>query len=225
MTIRNLQADRISLNTVWEELVYTDARLKGDRHASDLAPQLAAPLAAVDEARRGQFAAWQAEILAQAQVDGVNDELDDAVVDFADTLLFTLRDRTSPRYGRYFTRRSPHAVVRLGLASQVELVRSWPESLRTEPEEALRAFAPSLAALVEKADAALAGRDRAAAARADHRVRVIEPLVDQVNSARNTLYGALVQRAEERKLGRSWPESFFRLAARRSQAEEETSAA
>jgi hypothetical protein len=206
-TIRSQEA----LETVWSELVYTESRASADRYASDLAAPITALVAQVEELRRQQLGEWRAVIAAQAQVDAVSEELDELVSDFVDTLLFTLRDRKSPRFVRYFGSRTPLEITRLGLSSELEEVRGWPDSMQSEPEEALRAFAPKLEALVEQGEVALHKRTVASAARADFRVRSIEPFVEKVNAQRLLLLAELFKRAEEKKLPRSWAESFFRV--------------
>ncbi len=216
MAPRNIPSDS-SIEGIWEEMVYTEARLGGDANASDLAGPMAATIAEIDELHRGQRAAWREEIRAQAVMDGLNDQLDDLVVDFADTLAFTVRDRKSPRFTRYFAK-TPYNIVRLALPAEIEMVRGWPASLATEPEAALKDFAPRFSAIIGQSGGAGEARIKAAAARADHRVRAIETLIAKVNGQRNTLYATLLQRAEERKLGKYWPDAFFRVQARKEAA-------
>ncbi|HCF60473.1 MAG TPA: hypothetical protein DFS52_21045, partial [Myxococcales bacterium] len=98
---------------------------------------------------------------------------------------------------------------------ELDFVRSWPMSLLDEPEAALSAFAPRFSELIQKADAALVQQGAATSARADFRVRVIHPFVDRANDARFQLYAQLANRAQELKLGKHWPDEFFKTRSKR----------
>jgi hypothetical protein len=203
-----------SVDTLWEEAVYTEARINSDPNASDLAASQAKAIKEIEDLYLSQRGAWRAELMAQAALDGLNDQLDELVVDFADTLFFVVRDRKSQRFTRYFAK-SPYTIVRMALAAELEVVRGWPESLNREQEDALKAFAPKFAGLIEKAAVATAARTKAASARADHRTHVIGPLIATLNSERNTLHAELVKRGEAKKLGKYWADTFFRVPAAR----------
>jgi hypothetical protein len=205
----------LSLDSLWHEATYTRARCLGDANAVDLAPHIAPFVAEIEETKQGQQKMWGAEIDAQALCDGLNGQMDDLVVDFANACFFTIKDRKSPRLERYFSQ-PPYSIVRLALRAEVEVVRAWPRSLETEPEELLRAYAPKFTALVSKADAALVTLTQAHSDRLDHRVRVISPLVERLNKARLNLYGLLASRTGERNLGRYWPDGFFKVSQRRT---------
>lgn len=99
--------------------------------------------------------------------------------------------------------------MRLGLQSELERVKAWPESLAGEKDAKLSADGQALAAAIEQGRKALDARSAAAAARADQRVREVLPLIDDVNAARLSLHGLLAQRAAERDLPRDWPDRFF----------------
>lgn len=211
--IRTIQHDD-ALDTVWEELVYTEARLSEDALAADLAPVFQELLAQLETARHGQREAWRREVVAQARVDAANAALDASTTRLGVRLLAAVEgQRESPRWRRYF-KEGPSDVVKLALGRQVERVRGWPASLAAEPEESVRALAAELTARIGAGDAALRSRAEAAAARADQRVREVLTLVDDVNAARMRTMGSLLQRAAERGLPRDWAESFFRRAHR-----------
>lgn len=213
MTIRTIWQNA-SLDSIWEDLVFSESRMLHDLNAADLAPSMAELVERCEVVRGGQYASWRAEIVAQAGVAAADDELDDTV----DTIDGAIqhaegRDRSAPRYKRYFGV-APSAIIRLGLESEMGKVRSWPESLKSEPEKDLRKAGEALAKNVQAGDAALALRRKAAAERADHRVREIVRLIDDVNAARLSIYGTLVNRAAELKLAKDWPNRFFRTAMR-----------
>jgi hypothetical protein len=205
---------RDSLEVVWGELVYTEARTSADRFASDFAPRMTSLVTEVEEVRRQQLGSWRTEIVAQAEVDAANDDIDELVVEYADTMLFLFKDRKSSRFTRYFGNQSPHKFVRMGLEAQLAAMKGWPTSIQNEPEEQLKAFAVRFTTAMDEGDVALADRVKAAAARVDFRVKVIEPFIDKVNSVRTTLYADLLKRADEKKLPKGWADTFFRPQTR-----------
>ncbi|MBS2027191.1 MAG: hypothetical protein JST54_04730 [Deltaproteobacteria bacterium] len=203
-----------SLDVIWEELVYTEARLLADSKASDLAALFSQFIQRMQALKSSQQTSWQAEIRAQASVDAADDQLDDVVRGFADNLLFALgNDRTQARFTRYFGD-NPSAIIKLGLESELTKVRSWPASIGGEPEPQLQAFGAQLQAAITAGDAALASRTAAAGARADGRARGINTFIDDVNAARQSLYGTLTTRVGPNKLPRDWPERFFKHAVK-----------
>jgi hypothetical protein len=208
MTINTIRYED-SLDTLWSTLVYEEARLLQDKNASDLAPEAGALVerwAAVDA---GQRSAWRAEIVAQAGIDAGDDALDDTVDEIDNELLRVVRDRDAARRKRYF-KKNRHEIVRLGLESELQEVRAWPASLKTEPEPALQALGARLEGDIALGDTAVAERQRAAASTADHRVREIVRFVDDINASRRARYGLLIQRAEQRGLPPDWPGRFFK---------------
>jgi hypothetical protein len=217
MAIQTLSTE-MSIDALKDDNDYTRARMTHDRDAKDLAPQFEALSARIKETRLGQWDAWEREVLAQARVDAANAALDEVTTDYARDLLYVVRDRESPRFRRYFAV-APNELVRLGLQSQIEKTRTWPALLAAETDATLSAYAERFRAAIEEGDAALEERRNAAAARATHRVEVILPLFDDVNAARQSLYGLLLQRGVERKRDRQWAASFFRHGARSTRRE------
>lgn len=213
MTIHTISQEA-SLDSIWEDLVFSEARMTSDLNAADFAATMGELVERCESVRTGQYKAWRAEIVAQANVAAADDNLDDTVDGIDEGLQHAEgRDRSSKRYKRYFAL-APHAVIRLGLESQLGKVRGWPESLKTEPEKELRKLGETLLKNVDAGDAALAGRRTAAAQRADHRVREIARLIDDVNAARLSIYGTLVTRGAELKLAKDWANRFFRRTVR-----------
>lgn len=213
MAIRTIR-DNESTESIWEELVFTEARLLGDEHAKELAPTISALLARVEQLHGGQLGLRREVATAQAQVDAMDDQLDDWVRALDTALLTVVGQNTqSPRYRRYFPAK-PSNIIRLGLESELGRVRSWAGSLATEPEPALQQLGAELSKLVVAGDAALERRRQAATARSDHRVRSITTLIDDINGARLSLYGQLILKATELHLPPDWPNRFFRRTTR-----------
>jgi len=156
--------DTLSLDTYWEELIFTEARLSGDEQASELAPAFKDLLGRLGTVRDGQLAAWHEEVSAQAAVAAADDRLDDLVRTLAKALLRVVDDDVkSPRYLRYFAT-TPSSIIRLGLESEIARVRGWVDSLTSEAEKDLQDLGAQLGKLVEQGDQVLERRRKAAAA-------------------------------------------------------------
>ncbi len=213
MAIRIIR-DNESLESIWDELVFTEARLLGDEQAKGYAPAITDLLARVEQVSGGQLGLRREAVTAQAQVDAVDDQLDDWVHSL-DTALLTIVDQNaqSPRYRRYFSA-TPSSIIRLGLESELARVRSWAGSLATEPEAALQQLGAQLSKVVVDGDAALQRRTLAATARSDHRVRSITSLIDDINGARLSIFGALLQKGATLRMPADWANRFFRHATR-----------
>ena len=201
---------RETLDAAWEELTYTHARLVAAPLAVDLVPSIERLLARVDTVAAGQRAAARGELVAQAAVDAADEHLDEAVHELGLALLrIAGGERTSARFRRYFAA-APIDVIRLGLASEVAVVRPWIAALRAEAETSLRAFADRLERDLVACDAALAARALAAGASTEHRVREVVCLIDDINAARSSLHEVLTTRARERQLPLAYADRFFR---------------
>lgn len=213
MAIRTIDHDE-ALDSIWDDLVYTEARLLKDASTADLAPAIAGLLGRLETTRSGQLAAWRAETIAQAGVDDADDDLDDAVADISVEVLHAEKqDRSSARYKRYFSQ-APHLIIKQGLQTEIQTVQGWVKSLKSEPEAALQSLGARLDKVIENAASVLKERVDAASKRADHRVRDIYALVDDINGTRRSIYGILVQRGEEQKKPKDWPNRFFRRVSR-----------
>jgi hypothetical protein len=203
-----------SLAVIWDELVYTQARLLADENAKDLAPAFEKLIARCDAVESGQRACWRQEIIVQADVDAADDGLDDVVADAERTLDHVVKgDHDDPRY-RLYVKGGVSDIIRLGLQSEIERVRPWVKSLGEEPEKDFKAHAKELATRVKDGETALEARSSAAAETAKHRAREIDRFVDDVDAARLSAHAALVQRSVKLKLARTWADRFFRHATR-----------
>lgn len=212
-----------SLESHWEELVYTEARLLAGDH-KNLAAQTSKSIKRLEEIQRGQLLGWRREIIAQAHVDAVDDSLDDSVIDFGrDLLHLEGGNRKSARFKMYF-KSAVSSIVRLGLESQIPVVRTMTTSLQSEPEKVLKDYAKKLIGILKKGDAVIEERREAAGARAAHRAREILSFVDDINAERTAQAAELSLYATKNALPRDYPERFFRRTAKsaRSLAPEPT---
>lgn len=207
MSITTVQPDE-TLENIWILLVWELARVLKDEDAADLAPGAEALLTRWEQVSAGQRAVMRAEVLARAGVQAGDDALDDTVTEVDNELLRTTRARSSARYRRYF-KKARHEIVRMALESELAEVRTWPGSLTTEPEAPLQALGARLEADIAGGEQAVRDREQAEAARNDYRVREVLAFIEEVNAARRTRYGILIQRAETQGLPSTWAKRFF----------------
>jgi hypothetical protein len=209
MAIRKISY-RESLDVIWNEIIYTRARLEADSKTKDLAGALRDMVGRLFEVKQGQYHAWEGETVAQAQIDTLDFQLDEIVEEMAHFLdRIVRRDHQHPRWTRYLGRDNPFAIRRLGLASEIQRMGNWVESLKSESEPELKAIGTRLEQVITAGKDALNARERAAATRADHRARQIMTLVDDINALRLSIYGELISRTGQHHLPRTWPEEFF----------------
>jgi hypothetical protein len=214
MPVRKIQHTE-SIDSVWQDLVYFHSRASAEPQAKDLAQLAEVLLTRGRQIREAQHDCWHAELVAQASVDRADDALDDLVAE-VDEALYAIcrRDRTLPRYRRYFPS-APSDLIRMGLERELPRVAPWAESLKSEPEAELAELGQRLDKMLIEGQSAVKQRAAAIAATADQRVRGIIPFIDDVNQALLSAYGMLVQRAAERNLPRDWAGRFFRHRVRR----------
>lgn len=218
MFMRMLREDE-SLDSVWDEMVFTESQLNGDEQAKELTPLIAKLIARLEVARSGQMGARREEVASQAAVASADYRLDEWVRCFDRTLSDVVKgNKESPRYRRYFTA-APWTIIRLGLESELSRIRGWVDSLASEPEQILKDLGTRLAQLVAVGDAALEQRRKAVNARSDHRVREITSLIEDINAARVALYGSLASKAQDAGLPPDWPSHFFRHLPRPAKIE------
>ena len=210
--------DDASLASHWEHIIYTYARLSAHPLGKPFASEFKALEKRLSEVELGQRNAWRDEVVAQAAVDIVDDELDDSTRELSRQLRFVDGDK-SARVKRYFGRPMSR-VIALGLQSQVEAIASWPQSLKGEPEGVLKSLASRFASAIRSAAEALEGRVTAGAARADHRVREVVRLAEDHNKLRLATHAGLTTAAVKAGLARDFADRFFRRESRVSAPEE-----
>ncbi|HEY1956217.1 MAG TPA: hypothetical protein VGH28_11395 [Polyangiaceae bacterium] len=213
MSIRLLRYDD-ALDTIWDDLVYTEARLSADKRAKDLAKAVSALVARVEKVSLEQRAKWRAETNAEAVVDKCDDDLDDQVSAFSNDLSHAEGGKkNTARYKLYFGS-SATDVIRLGLKSELEKIGGWVSKLKKEKLAALGGHAKAFTALASAGKAALAARTEAQSARASHRIETIHTLVDDVNAARISIAAELDTRAVKLRLPHDFSSRFFRHSTR-----------
>lgn len=198
-----------SLETVWQRAVYSEQRLLRNKLTADLAPPFTELAARCRTEIVAQLGHWGAEIGAQAAVDEADDALDDTTNEVVAEIRYADRNAKGARLKRYLGADTASGVVRLGLTSQLKVVRAWPKALGSEPEAALKGLGATLAQNITVGDAADAERVAVAGDRASHRARNIASLIDDLNALRATALGRLVVRGTKNKLPADWARRFF----------------
>ena len=198
-----------SLESVWHRAVYSEKRLLRNKLAADLAPPFAALAARCTTELIAQLGHWGAEIGAQAAVDEADDSLDDTTGEIVAEFRHIDRKASAPRLKRYLGTDTASGIVRLGLASQLKVVRPWPKALGSEPEGTLQSLGTRLANDIATGDAADHERVTVAGDRATHRARNITSLIDDLNALRASTLGRLITRGTKNKQPADWPRRFF----------------
>jgi hypothetical protein len=208
MSIRQLRHDD-ALDTIWDDLVYTEARLSADKRTKDLAKPIAQLLARLEKIALAQKSNWRAETIAQALVDKCDDDLDDQVAAFSNDLSHAEGGKKNTERYKFYFGTSATDVIRLGLKSEIAKIETWVGKLKGEKIAALKAHAAKFAALVKDGEAALGSRTTTQTARAAHRIDAIHSFVDDVNAARNSIAAELDKRAVKLGVPHDFSPRFF----------------
>lgn len=203
---------KMTFDEMESEILYTGAALEADPDAVDLGATTSSWLAFVDEARSASRLSRAAVARADARRRVANGRLDASCSSFADELLLAVgKDRTSARWRLFFHGSANTVSVfnKLPLADQVTRVRNW---FAVADDAVLERHRAALTEWSTATDGALAATTATASTRGNASV-VRERVAEDLTRARDGLEAALVQRAAERGLARSWPSLFFRPSA------------
>ena len=214
--------DNESLDTIWDELVYSNARLLYDEDTKDLAAPYQKLIGQVEDAWKEQRKVWQGETEAQANVDSINFRTDQRTIDFAFALEGANRKHPQgeQRQARYFPI-SPSKIVANALEGQLPYMESFANSIPKEPEPELQSFGAGFLQDVSDAKAALAQKQKAADERRDNRVKTISVLITEINTVRENTHAELLKRRAPKQKSKEWPESFFRKQKKNNPEERE----
>jgi len=196
-----------TLDTLEEDVIFTNAMLQADEDAADLVPETESWLAQIDVSRGADRLFRQHVVCVDAARISANLWLDMAVTSFADDLLLDCnKDRESIRWKGFFPQ-APSLFVKQPLADETAAVKSWLEAA-TDPS--LDLHREALTKRAENASSALSATRNVSVKRAAN-LQQREGLAQQLTAARDVLHGTRVKRAQERKLPRDWPDAFFRV--------------
>lgn len=201
----------MTLDTLESEAMFTLSMLRADPNTSDLT-SLAIPWQSqVDAIRTSEQQFRQLEADTDAARIVANQYLDSTCTRFGDELLLACgKNRTSPRWTRFFT--VPVSEFnKQALARQVSIVQSW----LTVTDDVLEKYRKELDQWAQQCDVALVNTDAVTVKRRDSWA-AREQLALELTRARDALPRTLSERADERGLGRTWADLFFRVEARKS---------
>ena len=197
------------------EVFFTRAALKADPDAKDLLPLTDGWLGMVDEARKRDRQAREAQSDADAARTVANARLDRACERFGDELFLAVdKERTSARWVQFFNV-PVSKFVRQALNKQVERVQGWLQS----KDPVLEAHRKNLETWASACGAALQQTAGVATVRGEARI-AREQLAEDMTRERDGLHDALTARARERNLPRDWADQFFRKVSRADGAAE-----
>ncbi len=211
MPIQTLSEDA-TLEYHYEELVYAEARLKADPQTRKLAAAMAPLFKRCDALMAARRTFSRDAVTAQAAIDTQDDHLDDLTNELARSLSNAGTGRDA-RFKLYF-KRAPSEVVRFGLESQLDYMKGWPAMLAKETEPALKKAGTGLSAFIKNTAPIVEARRTAADERSAWRVRELLRFVEDHNAVRRSLHGQLTTLGADKRLGRDWPDRFFRRGSR-----------
>lgn len=211
-----------SLLTFLDDLEFSEAAMRADPLAAELAEPFDEAIAAWRDVFQRQRAARREIVRADAVVAVRDGQLDLLTIRFGGQCLVEAnQDRKSAAFRRYFPA-APSEFVRGPLRKQCERTRDVivPELEKLPKGSSLRAFADPLLTGSKGALTALTTRVKAQGDAASVASDVTE-WKEGVNRLRTTTHAELIKIAVENHLGRAWPDLFFRSAdAARSEGED-----
>jgi hypothetical protein len=217
MALRELRAET-PLETLEDEIVYTDAALKADPEAEDLAPGFAGQLESLDEVYDRERATRRAVTEATAYSRVADSRLDEEVLGSGRVMEVPLKgDRTHPSWTKVYGTATPSDVAKLARPKEVIKVRGM---IKAMTELGLAILATVIASLTFWAGRLDGGLTRLTDSKADRgRFRSErDEFIIGLNRARRALYGSLTTRAAERGLPKEWPDLFFRHETSRTRS-------
>ena len=203
----------MSFDDIEGEIIYTRSAVEADPDAADLLPMTDPWMPWTDAARATERDARVAVVRAAALRRVSNARVDIACVKFGDELALVANEG-SARFKRFFSgvgAATARAFVRLPFGEQLGRIGAW---LEGSADEVLERHRPALTQWKGAGDDALNATLKTASARGDAAV-ARETLAEDLTRARDGLHARLVERANERGLPRSWPNTFFQPRTRR----------
>jgi hypothetical protein len=209
----------ISLQATLGELLDENSFTLGELQSHPLASSYTAQFDAFQDRWLVTSAARTALVIALGKAGGALYAADDALDDFVDLLdrtllIITKNDRAAALYRFYFGLRTPNELKRPILGEELLTVRGFASSLESSPHAALATLAPTLAALIIRADAVVAEHQAAEQALKDmDRLGAVKALIDEYNALRQTVYGklaALPHESPAAMLPATFADRFFR---------------
>ena len=212
-----------SLNAVREDLVFTDARLLADPNVASNAKTIQGILKDWEVVQRQQFAHWDAITKAEAQVAAADDNLDDFIPVFANSIRSTSGEKSAT--WKLFFKITPYEFAAPVLGNQLEAMRRWVQLLAKQPE--LAAHKKPLEKLIQGADAAVKARTEAALANEQFRTTGgLAKFFEKMSKTRDVVAASIdAIAAKSTALPRHYTARFFRSRTVKVSVEEKAAKA
>lgn len=212
-----------SLTAVRDDLVFTDARLLADPNVATHAKSIQGILTDWEVVQRQQFAHWDAITKAEALVGAADDNLDDFIPVFANSIRSTAGEKSAT--WNLFFKVTPYEFAAPVLGNQLEAMRRWVQLLAKQPE--LAAHKKPLEKLIADADAAVKARTEATLANEQFRTTGgLAKFFASMSKTRDTVAAAIdTVAAKSKTLPRNYTSRFFRSRTVKVSVEEKAAKA
>ena len=208
--------ERIPLDEIEEEVLFTQAVLAADPDSKDLSIDAEDWLDAVDEMREKERQLRREVAHVEAARMIADNRLNEACNRFGAELTFDTRnDRESPRFRQFFSIPASR-LAKMSLSKRVVTVRAW---LGSE-DVVLSKHREALETWVNQADQAVVETQRQSLKRKEMQI-AREKLAMDLTRKRDSLAESLAERAREKDLDREWSKAFFRTGRSSSNGEQE----
>jgi hypothetical protein len=210
-----------ALTTIREDLIFTSSRLRADATAKPLEKAIALLLKEWTSVYATQLSLWDAQAEAEALIAAADDNLDDFIPLFANTMRGLACGEKSATWSLFF-KVAPYEIAAPVLGDELAAVKRWSQLLGKSKEAQLTAHKKHLDKLIAEAEAAVKAREDAALANEHFRTKgALAAFVLDIAKKRDGLaadLGALA--AKSGTLPRNYASRFFRKRATKVSAEE-----
>ncbi len=207
---------RTAIPTLYGLFFYTLGKLKRQPLTQALAPEFAAFRPQIDAAMSEELGLTEAQFEIDAAIELADDDLDLTVEEVrAFVLIEANQNRKAPVFRLYFGNQRPSDFKRPILGTQLDLMKPWPESMKTSVNSALQQHAPIAEARIKTAIDCTTEKTEIDRKLTEFRaVGTRAKLIEKFNALRKATHGKLgeIQHANP-KLGTDWADSFFRQAS------------
>ena len=208
-----------SIATVRSGWLYPLARLQKSPHTAALVPEFLALGSVFKAVIAAQSDLDDRSVFAVAGRDAADDGLDPLLVQIINGLrIVTKNNPDDPLIASFLGTQTQTEIIRPLLGAELVTAEEWIAPLKEETDPILQAFVAPLEAAVANGQAAEKELKASDKALGDFRLLgERKKLVDAVNAARGSLFGALVKFQHENaalRLPSDWAESFFQRSSK-----------
>ncbi len=208
-----------SISTVRNGWLYPLGRLLTSPHTAAMVPEFQALGSVFKAAITTQSDLDDRSVFAAAGRDAADDRLDPIMVQIINALrIVTKNNPDDPLIVSFLGTQTPTEIIRPLLGAELVTAAEWVGPLKEETDPILQSFVAPLEAAVATGQAAEKELKASEKALSDFRLLgERKKLVDAVNAARGSLFGALVKFQHENaalRLPSDWAESFFQRSTK-----------